>query len=231
MATLPINLISSLEEKYSRLWWSVEEERVYEEAMSDPFKALVFTLLSQNTSSKNTHRAYLSLASRFNVDPWTLSRLDEGELAEALRPGGLHRVKARRLKQLARRVAVKLHGRLDALLSLPLDEARRRLKELPGVGDKTADVLLSRIHGHRRAYVVDTHMRRLALRLGLVSEGASYRDVQEALMSFIPWSEVPAEKHERLVGLLWLLAKHTCQARRPRCWECPLRVICRKGKA
>ncbi|HID25461.1 MAG TPA: hypothetical protein EYP23_03245 [Thermoplasmata archaeon] len=93
---------------------------------------------------------------------------------------------------------------------------------------KTADVLISSIHGYKEALVVDTHMGRIAVRLGLVEENASYHEVQEALTAFLPWDNLPRGKEERLVGLLWMLAKHTCSSRKPRCGECLLARICDK---
>jgi endonuclease-3 len=100
--------------------------------------------------------------------------------------------------------------------------------KLPGVGDKTADVLISSIHGHREAMVVDTHMRRIAVRLGLVEKNAHYEEVQKALANFFPWNSIPKGKEERAVGLFWMLAKHTCAARAQRCDKCLLAGICEK---
>ncbi len=106
---------------------------------------------------------------------------------------------------------------------------REKIIRLPGVGDKTADVLISSIHGHREALVVDTHMWRIAIRLGLVEKDAAYMRVQEALTKFFPWKKIPKDKEERMVGLFWMLAKHTCVSRRPKCKECLLNKICEKN--
>jgi endonuclease-3 len=73
--------------------------------------------------------------------------------------------------------------------------------------------------------VVDTHMDRIAKRLGLVRPNAKYEDIQRALKSFIPW-----EKGERTGGLLWLLAKYTCRAQNPKCYECPIIELCDYGR-
>ena len=86
---------------------------------------------------------------------------------------------------------------------------------------KTADVLLTTRYSYREVIPVDSLMERLAKRLGLVNLDAGYDETQRALISFIPESV-----GERTAGLLWLLAKHTCRARKPRCSEGPLIEIC-----
>ncbi len=213
-------------EPYEQFWWNEDDERRYREAMSRPFSALVFTLLSQNTSSANTRSAYRGLAAAFRVTPGVLRDADEAALAEAIRPGGLHHVKAARIRELAAFVIHEYDGDLGWVYELPRDVARQRLLELPGVGPKTADVLLSSVHGQREAFVVDTHMYRIAFRLGLVEHGASYGEVQRCLTALFPWNSIPDGERNRVVQLFWFLARHTCSARNPRCPECPLEDIC-----
>ena len=199
---------------------------MYPEDMNkDPFKNVVVTILSQNTTEANCIRAYRGLASRFEVTPWSLARADEEELGEAIRSGGLYRVKARRIKQFSRAVLDDYGGDLSPILGMPKEEAKERLMELPGIGDKTADVLLTTRYSYREVIPVDTHMDRLAKRLGIVEPNAGYEDTQRALISFIPEAI-----RERASGLLWLLAKHTCKAGRPRCSECPIAGLCDHGQ-
>lgn len=224
----PSSLIEKLESTYSKYWWSRDEESLFRKAMSDPFKNIIFTLLSQNTSSENTRRAYLGLISKFEVTPQRLLEADEKEISEAIRPGGLQRVKARRIKEIARYMLSEYNGDLSWVYKEPKEVVREKIMKLPGVGDKTADVLISSIHGHREALVVDTHMRRIAIRLGLAETNASYQELQEALTNFFPWKSIPKRKEERIIGLFWMLAKHTCIARRPKCEGCMLAGICDK---
>ena len=225
---LPPSLIGKLESTYSRYWWSRDEESLFRKAMSDPFKNIIFTLLSQNTSSENTRRAYLGLIRKFEVTPRCLAEAEEKEISEAIRPGGLHRVKAKRIKEIAHHVLSEYNGDLSWVYKEPKEVVREKIMRLPGVGDKTADVLISSIYGHREALVVDTHMRRIAVRLGLAEKNASYQEIQEALTNFFPWKSIPKGKEERMVGLFWMLAKHTCVARRPKCERCMLAGICDK---
>lgn len=223
MRSLSLETVRVLEERYGRYWWP--EDMYPEDMEKDPFKNLVVTVLSQNTTEANCIRAYRGLASRFEVTPESLAGADEGELGEAIRSGGLYRVKAKRIKRLSMAVLEEYGGDLSPILQLPKEEAKERLKSLPGVGDKTADVLLTTRHSYREVIPVDTHMDRLAKRLGLVGPEAGYEETQGALMSFIP-----EPVRERAAGLLWLMAKHTCTARRPRCKECPLTDFCSQGQ-
>lgn len=226
---MPKSLLKLLEEKYSKYWWSSDEEALYNEAMSDLFKSLIFTILSQNTSSKNTYKAYLGLKAKFKINPITLASANEKDLSEAIKSGGLYKVKAERIKKLANIILEKYNGELTWIYLEPKNIVREKLLELPGVGNKTVDVLLSRIHGYRESIVVDTHMRRIALRLGLVKKNASYREVQNALKNFFPWNAIKKEEEEKFIGLFWILAKYICKARNPKCKECVLNSICKKS--
>jgi len=220
----PFNKLKLLEQKYSKYWWSPEEEEVYKKAVSNPFTNIVFTILSQNTSSKNTMRAYISLSKRIKITPENLSKLKEENVAEAIKPGGLHRIKAKRLINLAKTIIKEWKGDMSWVYRTPKNELRKYLVEINGIGDKTADVLLSSIYGKREAFVVDTHMRRIAIRLGLVTKNAKYGEIQDALTRFLPWKGMDNE--ERLAGLFWMLARNTCTARNPKCYECILSEIC-----
>ncbi len=205
-----------MEEKYGKYWWPVEYPK---DVSSDPFKNLIITVLSQNTSEVNCVRAYRGLMAEFEVKPEVLANADLTRIKNAIRSGGLYNVKSKRIKELSEVVLKKFNGNLTPILALPKEEARKKLMELPGIGDKTADVLLTSQHGYHEVFVVDTHMERIAKRLGLVKENAKYGEIQEAIKRFIP-------KDERTCGLFWLLAKYTCRAQSPKCRECPLIKIC-----
>jgi endonuclease-3 len=209
-----------LEEKYGKYWWPVEYPK---EVFSDPFKNLIITVLSQNTSEINCVRAYEGLAARFEVKPEVLAKADLSEIKEAIKRGGLYNVKSKRIKELAKAVLEKFNGDLNTVLALPKEEAKKKLMELPGIGEKTADVLLSSRYGYHEVFVVDTHIDRIAKRLGLVKENAKYAEIQDAVKRFLP-------KDERTGGLFWLLAKYTCRAQNPKCKECPLIGLCDYGK-
>ncbi len=222
MKTLDSKLIPLLEEKYGPKWWPVHYP---EETSRDQFKHLIMTVLSQNTSEANCIRAYNGLKAKFDVTPEVLAHAREADIREAIRSGGLYNVKAKRIKEVSKAVLEKFQGNLAPILALPKAEAREKFMELPGIGPKTADVLLTTRHGYSQAFVVDTHMDRIAKRLGLIKQDAKYEAIQQALQNFIPW-----DKGERAGGLFWLLAKYTCRAQNPKCYECPLNKICDYGR-
>jgi len=227
MKTLDARLVPVLEERYGKYWWPVEYPK---DVSADPFKNLIITILSQNTSEVNCVRAYKGLAEKFEVKPNVLAEANVNQIKEAIRSGGLYNVKSKRIKEVSKTVLEKFNGDLAPILALPKEEAKRKFMELPGIGDKTADVLLASRHGYHEVFVVDTHMDRIAKRLGLVKEKAKYAEIQEAIKHFLP-----KDKDERVGGLFWLLAKYTCRAQNPKCHECPLMKICdypgKPGKA
>ena len=218
---LNTKLINRLEKKYGGKWWS--ESFFPEGVQSDPFKHLIITILSQNTTDSNSIRAYKNLAARSEVTPRSLVAAPEKDIKNAIKSGGLYNIKAKRIKEVAHAVIEKFDSDVGKILKLPVPEAKRRLTELPGIGPKTADVVLTDTHTYKKVIPIDTHMDRIAKRIGLVRHNAQYNEIQNAFMKFIP-----STRRERASGLLWLMAKHTCKARRPRCFECVLNELCQK---
>ncbi len=185
-----------------------------------PLDELVLTILSQNTSDANSGRAWESLRARFAT--WQdVAEADTALVEEAIRSGGLAAVKAPRIQAIIRQLA-REHGEpnLDRLREMPVDEARDYLTALPGVGPKTAAcVLLFSLH--MPALPVDTHVHRLALRLGLVPEGTSAERAHTLLEELLP--------EELYYPFHLLLIQHgrtLCKAQRPRCDACPLPRLC-----
>lgn len=187
------------------------------------FEILVATIISQNTNSKNTSAAFRRLRERFNVSPEVLAAAPIEELEECLRPAGLYRVKAKRIKEISTLLLAR-EGGLEAILEKPLDEARKELMSLPGVGWKTADVVLSFAAG-RATFPVDTHIARIAKRWGMVGERASYEEVSEAFKKVVGEGE-----RKRIHLMLIRFGREYCTARSPKCDRCPVRPPC-KGAA
>jgi endonuclease-3 len=134
----------------------------------DPLSELVLTILSQNTSDRNSGKAFVQLLSTFKN--WgTIAAAPEAEVVEAIRGGGLAQQKAPRIKSALRGVAERTGGdfHLDFLEEMELEEARDWLRSLPGVGPKTAACVLLFALG-LPAMPVDTHVERVSKRLGLV---------------------------------------------------------------
>jgi endonuclease-3 len=184
------------------------------------FELLVAVVLSQNTSDRNAIRAFENLKGKLGViTPESIASLSIGELAELIKPAGLHAQRARRIKGIAELLKCRLQEFEAQIRELNAVEAREVLKQLEGVGDKTADVILLVYFG-KKVFPVDTHIKRVTQRLGFV-KGGSYREISDF------WSKcLPPEKYLEAHLLLIEHGRETCRARKPLCGECPLRDLC-----
>jgi len=195
----------------------------------EPLGELVLTLLSQSTNDRNRDRAFLSLLQRFPSWEAALAAPEE-ELEEALRPGGIARVKARRLKAILAAVAAACAERGEGLsLAWLGGESRERalafLCGLPGIGPKTAACVLLFSFGWREV-PVDTHLARVGRRLGFLPEGASSEFAHRRFLALTP----PGAELEFHVNLL-RHGRRLCKAREPRCGSCPLWDLCPTGRS
>ncbi len=188
--------------------------------LTDPLDELVGTILSQNTSDRNSEAAFRSLRSAFR-DWESVIAADPVQIAEAIRPGGLHRIKARRILETLHAVKDRT-GRLDLdwLRELPQPEIRRHLVAIPGIGVKTAACVEAFSLG-LPACPADTHVSRICQRLGLVPRKASPDKAQAVLESETPPGE-QVDLHRRMIRL----GREVCHARKPDCPVCPLRTRC-----
>lgn len=186
----------------------------------DPFETLIKTVISQSTNSKNTARAFENLSKRFKISPEALSKADTKEIEEALKVAGLYRSKAKALKNLSNVILEKFEGRLDFLFNMPLEQARRKLLELPGVGPKTTDVVL--LFSARKATLpVDTHVNRVSKRLALVDVRTDYEGVRRRLQQLFSPGDYFA------VHVLFIsLGRRFCRARNPLCVKCLVNTSC-----
>ena len=186
----------------------------------DPISELVLTLLSQNTSDHNSGKAFHRLLARF--ESWdAVIAAPTAEVEDAIRPGGLYRTKAPRMQQLLSEVRDRAPDyALHFLAKLPLDEAKAWLQELPGVGPKTAAIVLLFALG-RPALPVDTHVERVAKRLGLIPPQMPVDKAHAALETQIKPDEVYAF-HVDLIQH----GRRTCHARSPKCGSCVLLKRC-----
>ncbi|MDX1814018.1 MAG: endonuclease III, partial [Candidatus Bathyarchaeia archaeon] len=126
----------------------------------DPFKTLIVTIISQNTADRNTARAFERLSNRLEIKPEVLAKAETRKIEEALKTAGLYRNKAKTIKRVSRIILEKFHGSLQPILSMPLEEARKMLMALPGIGPKTSDVVLL-FSAKQPTVPVDTHVNRV----------------------------------------------------------------------
>jgi endonuclease III len=187
---------------------------------ADPLDELILTVLSQHTSDLNAERAFHALRATFPA--WDdLVRAPAVAVADAIRSGGLANTKAPRIQAILRAVHER-EGRYDLswLRDASDADARSYLTSLPGVGPKTAAVVLSFSLG-RDAIPVDTHVHRVSKRLGLVPATASAERADRLLHELVP-EGLRTQLHVALIRL----GREICKAPVPRCRECPLKDLC-----
>ena len=185
-----------------------------------PFRTLIRTVLSQATADRNTDRAFRKLSENFSITPEALAKADVEEIKETIRVAGLYRNKSRVIKNLSRVILEQFDGSLDFIYSLPLEAARSKLMSLPGVGAKTADVVLLFCAG-RPVIPIDTHVKCVSERLGLAPSEGNYEEIREALQSFYP-----PQDYLPVHLLLISIGRKYCKARKPLCKPCPVNTLC-----
>jgi endonuclease-3 len=184
-----------------------------------PIAELILTVLSQSTNDRNRDVAFLRMRRRFPT--WEAVRdAPLPELEEAIRPGGISRVKSARIQAILRSITERGELSLDWLGEVPLEQARAYLVSLPGVGRKTAACVLLFALGLREV-PVDTHVSRVAGRLRLVRPGAPSGELHEQMLALTP----PGQELELHVNLL-RHGRRTCHARLPACDACALARMC-----
>ena len=190
------------------------------EGGNDPLDTLVGTILSQNTSDVNSHRAFESLKREYRS--WAeLLNADTEEVADVIRSGGLAEIKAQRIVGMLRLLEAE-RGKLDLqfLGEMQVNEAERWLESIDGVGPKTAAIVLLFSFG-KPAFPVDTHVFRVGKRLGLIGGGTSRERAQKVLGEIIPAEEY-YNTHLNIIEH----GRRTCRPRNPRCGACVVSGLC-----
>jgi endonuclease-3 len=204
-------VIKLLAQEYGPCQWQADR---------DPIDVLIGTILSQNTSDANSGRAFACL--KTNFDSWeAVASAPTEHIARIIQSGGLFQIKAARIKQVLGQIE-REQGRitLDFLKSKTMTEAEDYLMRLPGVGHKTAScVLLFSLR--KPALPVDTHIFRVAKRLGLIGFKVTIEKAPRLLQAQVPPSKV-YQFHVHMIEH----GRRICRARQPRCNDCILRGIC-----
>ncbi len=185
---------------------------------------VVATVLSQHTSDINSERAFAQLKESFSS--WErVAAAPTGQVADAIRCGGIADQKARRIQQILAAISER-EGHIDLGRLHDLDDAAAQayLESLPGVGPKTAACVLTFAMG-RAAFPVDTHVHRVATRLGWLPAKTAADTAHRLLAPMVP-ADIRYDLHVAMIGH----GRTVCRAQRPRCDACVLKDLCAYGR-
>ncbi len=204
-----------------------------------PLDELILTVLSQSTNDRNRDVAFLALRERFArgggeggppspIDYAAMLAAPVSEVEEAIRPGGISKVKSARIQAILACDRGELGARRDPgdplslewMRDAPIEESRAYLCALPGVGRKTAACVLLFSYG-LPDIPVDTHVSRVGTRLGLFRPGAPFEELHDQMLALTPAGH-ELEFHVNLLRH----GRRTCHARKPACDECALARMC-----
>lgn len=176
-----------------------------------PFQLLVAVILSAQSTDKHVNKVTKTFFNRLKTAQ-DFGKLTETEIQVLIKSIGLYRNKARSILGSARVLVQNHHAQIPKTMV--------ELVKLPGVGRKTANVILHRLYGVKEGICVDTHVLRLAKRLGLTRHGDAIK-VEKDLMALVPKKSWGGITHD-----LILHGRQVCVARNPKCAQCVLRHIC-----
>lgn len=194
-------------------------------AKNDPFDTLIVTIISQNTADRNTEVAFERLKQRFPITPKALAEANPAQIEECIKPAGLYKGKTCAIQTASKLIQEKYGGTLEAVLALPLEDARKALTEMPGVGPKTADVVLL-FSAQKPTIPVDTHVNRVSKRLGIAPQNGDYETVRLNLQRLFSEHDYLAV-HQLLIGH----GRRFCKAQKPLCQQCPINAYCQSKGA
>jgi len=211
MKTLLMKIYWKLFKAYGpRHWWPGETS----------FEVMVGAILTQNTSWGNVEKAIQRLKGEGVLNPEGIHYLKKSQLASLIKSSGYYRIKANRLKAFVDFLFDKYGGDIEKMREEPLGKLREKLLGVKGIGPETADSIL--LYGLRKSiFVVDAYTKRILSRHGLISEKASYEEVQNLFMDHLPNDEKLFNEYH---ALFVHLGKTVCK-KMPKCDICPLQKV------
>jgi endonuclease-3 related protein len=211
MQRLLMNIYRKLYKAYGpRHWWPGET----------PFEVMVGAILTQNTSWRNVEKAIQSLKNNGGLNPERIYRLKKSQLAFLIKSSGYYRIKADRLKAFVNFLFENYDGNISRMRKEELKTLRAKLLKVKGVGPETGDSIL--LYGlGKPIFVVDAYTKRILSRHGMVSERASYEEIQRLFMNHLPHNKRLFNEYH---ALFVHLGKTVCK-KIPRCDICPLQGI------
>ncbi|MDQ0337611.1 endonuclease-3 [Caldalkalibacillus uzonensis] len=182
---------------------------------SNPFELTIAVMLSAQCTDQMVNKVTKDLFKKYRT-PEDYVRVPLEELEQDIRQIGLYRNKAKNIKKMCQILIEKYNGEIP--------RSHEELMQLPGIGRKTANVIMSTAFGYP-AIAVDTHVERVTKRLGICRWKDSPLQVEKTLMKKVPKEEW-AITHHRLI----FFGRYHCKAQNPQCEVCPLFDMCREGK-
>ena len=190
-----------------RHWWPGETS----------FEVMVGAILTQNTSWRNVEKAIQKLKAKRVLNPQGIYGLKRSQLASLIKSSGYYRIKADRLKSLMDFLFEEYDGNLKRMKRKRLVELRKKLLGVKGIGPETADSIL--LYALKKPiFVIDAYTKRILSRHGVISEKASYDEIQKLLMDHLPLDEALFNEYHALIVQA---GKMVCKEI-PRCDTCPL---------
>lgn len=182
----------------------------------DPFQLLIAVILSAQATDVSVNKATPELFAAYPT-PELLAEAPVDDIISKIKTIGLYRNKAKNIKACAQQLLERFNGEVP--------QTREELVTLPGVGRKTANVVMGDAFGEP-AIAVDTHVERVSKRLRICRLDASVTEVEETLMKKVP-KQLWVQTHHTLI----FFGRYHCLARSPKCDICPLLYMCQDGKA
>jgi len=188
------------------------------------FEYIIAVMLSQNTSDRNAIRAYERLRDllKGSIVPEKILQKRFDDIANAIRPAGMHYQRAKRIIELAKlfRNSEFVNKIVNDIINMDVEEARRLLTSLPGIGVKTADVVLLMYFG-KSTFPVDTHITRITKRLGYLDK-YDYESIRRF------WMDIINPRNYLEIHLLLIThGRKICKSRNPLCNKCLLSRLCK----
>jgi endonuclease-3 related protein len=215
MQRLLMNIYRKLYQAYGpRHWWPGET----------PFEVMVGAILTQNTSWRNVEKAIQRLKWKGVLSSEGIHQLRKSQLASLIKPSGYYRIKADRLKTFVNFLFENYNGNIKRMRKEEAETLRQKLLRVKGIGPETADSIL--LYGLKKPiFVVDAYTKRILSRHGIISDKATYEEIQKVFMNHLSIDEKLFNEYH---ALLVHLGKTVCK-KIPRCDQCPIRGIGREA--
>ena len=176
-------------------------------------------ILTQNTNWKNVEKAIINLNENNLIDIEKIIKIKGEKLAEIIKSSGYHNQKAKKLKNFCEFLLRNYKGKLDLLFKNDIDELRKQLLSINGVGDETADSIIL-YAAKKPIFVIDAYTKMVLNRIGYKEK--TYEELQKLFMSNLPNSEKLFNEYH---ALLVELGKSICK-KEPLCYKCPINNYC-----